>query len=125
MQLDVGGGVFLLQRCFAESIDLHAATPQRIFEARAITIGAHAVSRDTGGACEGGRAQEAAAEAGAFFVGPIDQPDGDGRTSVKLRGDTPKNFEAGEDIEGTVEPAAVGDGIQMTTDQQGFLGLAW
>src|SRR6202007_820356 len=118
------GGVFLLQRRFTKSIDLDAATPQRIFEARAIAIGAHAVSRDTGSACEGGRAQEAATEARAFFVSPIDQPDRDRRTSVKFRGDTPKDFEAGEEIGGTVEPAAVGDGIQMTTDQQGFRGLA-
>jgi hypothetical protein len=73
---------------------------------------------------KGGRTEQTAAEARAFFVGPVDQADGYGRPAVKLGGEAAKNFEAGEEIEAAVEPTAVGDGIEVASDQQGFLRFA-
>ena len=49
---------------------------------RSIAIGADAVGRDSvcAGECRG--AEEAAAEARAFLVGPVDEANGDGRLAV-------------------------------------------
>ena len=76
------------------------------------------------GAREGGGAEQAAAEARAFFVGPIDEADRDRRTAVELGGEAAQDFEAGRYAEAAIEPAAVGDGIEMAADEQRFRGFA-
>ena len=40
-------------------------------------------------------------------------------------GEAAEDFEAGEDAERAVEPAAIRDGIEMAADQQGFRRLAF
>ena len=70
----------------------------------------------------GARPEQAAPEARAFFVRPIDQPDGDGRRA--FAGDTAQHFHPGEHVQAAVEPAAVGHGIHVPADQQFALGFA-
>src|SRR5580692_10227919 len=124
VQLDVGGGVFLLAGGFAETIDLNAAASERVFKTNAVAFGAHAVSGDAGGTSKGRRAEKAAAEARAFLVGPIHQADRDRRAAVEFLRNTPNDFEARKNVERTIEPAAVRNGIKVAADQQGFFGLA-
>ena len=104
------------------------STPQRRRASSrrdAIAIGADAIGGDAEcGAGEGGRAEQAAAEARAFFVGPIDQTNRDWRRAVEFGGDAAEDFEAGENVQGAVEPAAIGDGIEMAADEQGLFGFA-
>ena len=66
----------------------------------------------------GGRTEQTFAEARSFFIGPIDEPHRDRRPAVMLRMDSPKNLDAGEGVETTVEPAAVRNGINVAADQQ-------
>jgi hypothetical protein len=70
------------------------------------------------------RAQQAAAEARTFFVGPIDDTNGDRRTAVELLGEAAENFEGREDVEGAIEPAAIRNRIEMAAEKKGFVGGA-
>ena len=68
------------------------------------------------------RAEQRATEAGAFFIGPVDEPDRDGR-GTRL-GDSPQHLRAGDDVEAAVEPATVRHRVDMAADQDGVLGVA-
>ena len=71
----------------------------------------------------GGRgAEERAAEARALLVGPVDEPDRDGRRA--LLGDPSQHLGAGDDVEAAVEPAAVRHRVDVPADQDGALRLA-
>jgi len=63
-------------------------------------------------------------KARAFFIRPINKADSDGRFAVVLLVDATKDFDSGEDVEATIEPAAVRHGINMTADEHGAVGLA-
>ena len=39
---------------------------------------------------------------------------------MKFFGEAAKDLEGGEDVEGAVEPAAIGDGIEMAAEEEGF-----
>ena len=65
---------------------------------------------------KGRRAKQAAAEARAFFIGPIDQANRDRRTSVVLVGESAQDFERRHHAQAAVEPAAVGHGIEMAAE---------
>ena len=92
-------------------------------ERDAVAIGQLAQLVLVGHRASGGRrAEERAAEARALLVRPVDEPDGDGRRPV-LR-DSAENLRACEDVEAAVEPAAVRDGVHVTADQDGPVGIA-
>ena len=63
-------------------------------------------------------------KARAFFVGPIDQTNCDGRLALVLRVDAPQNFDAGQHVQTAIEPAAVRHGIDVAADEQRFVGFA-
>ena len=63
------------------------------------------------------RAEEAAAEAGALLVGPVDEPYRHRRRPTL--GDAPEHLDAGDDVEAPVEPAAVRDRVDVTADEDG------
>ncbi len=62
--------------------------------------------------------KQAAAEACAFFVGPIHKPNRDRRTAAVLLVDAAQDCEAGEHSERAVEPAAVRYRIKMASEDQ-------
>ena len=66
---------------------------------------------------EGGGPEQAAAEARALFVGPIDYADRQRWASVILLCETAQDFEGGHQVEAAVQPAAVGHRIQVTAEQ--------
>ena len=72
----------------------------------------------------GGRAEEAFAEARAFFIRPIDEAHGHGRLAVVLRVEAAQNLDAGQRVEGAIEPAAVRHRIDMAADQERLFGFA-
>ena len=82
VEFEIGGGVFALYGGFGKAVDFDAAVAQGVFEANAVAIGAAAVGVDRVSAGEGGGAEQTAAEARAFFIGPVDEADGDGRAAV-------------------------------------------
>ena len=83
----------------------------------------HAIGFDRMRARERGGAEQAAAEARAFFVGPIDQADRDRRAAVVLAREAAQDFEAGQHAEAAIEPAAVRDGIEMAADEQRLVAI--
>ena len=64
------------------------------------------------------------AEPRAFFIRPIHETNGHRRLAVVLRVDAPQNFDAGEDVEATIEPAAIRHGIHVAADEQRLFGFA-
>jgi hypothetical protein len=65
----------------------------------------------------GGRrgAEERAAESRSLFVGPVHEPHCYGR--LPQLGDAAENLDAGRDVQGTVEPAAVRNRVDVPADQ--------
>ena len=101
-------------------VDVDVAGGEGGFHGDAVAVGAGAVGGDGVRAGEGGGAEERAAEARAFLVGPVDQADGEGRAAVVVAGDGGEDFERGDDAERAVEPTAVGDGVEVAAEDEGF-----
>ena len=68
------------------------------------------------------RAEQRAAEARAFLVGPADEPDRYRRPP--LFRDPPQHLGAGDDVQRAVEPAAVRHRVEVPADDQRPLGVA-
>ena len=68
------------------------------------------------------RAEEPAAEARAFLVGPVDEPHRDRR--LALLGDPTQHLDAGDDVQASVEPAAVRHRVDVAADEDGALRVA-
>ena len=100
VEFEIGGDVGSLAGGFGKTVDRDAAAGERVFESNTVFVGAAAVRFDGVRAGEGGGAQQAAAEARAFFVGPIDQLDGERRAALLSEGS--EDFEGGEDAEASV-----------------------
>src|SRR5919198_758701 len=62
------------------------------------------------------RAEEAPTETSALLVRPVDEPDSDRRLAV--RRDSPQDLDGPYDVERSVEPAAVGNGVDVAADQE-------
>src|SRR5258708_28415982 len=69
------------------------------------------------------RAQQAAAKPRAFFVGPIDETNGNWRTSVKFGSNPAEHFEARELIQCAIKPTAIRHRVEMPADQQRPFGF--
>ena len=124
VEFKISGGVDLFPGGFADHVHIDAATFEGGREGLALVVGADAVRGDGVGAGEGGGAEQRAAETGAFFIGPVDQADGQGRIAFVVDGKGAQHFKAGQDAERAVEPAAVGDRIEMAAKQERPRALA-
>jgi len=124
VEFEVSGGIVLFTGGFGETVDFDFAAAEGFFEPNAIAVGARAVGRDRMRAGKGGGTEKATAETRAFFVGPIDETNGDGRTTVEFGREATENFETGEDVEAAVEPAAVGHRVEVTAEKETFFGGA-
>ena len=105
-------------------VDLDPATPQGILQFHAVAVAAAAVGFDGMRSRECRRAQQAAAKTRAFFIGPIDETNGNWRTSVKFGSNPAQHFEAREFIQCTVKPPTVRNRVEMPADQQRLFGFA-
>ena len=65
----------------------------------------------------GGGTEQTFPEARAFFIGPIDQAHRHRRLPSEFRTDAPQDFQAGESVERTIEPAAVRHRVDVTADE--------
>jgi hypothetical protein len=59
----------------------------------------------------------------AFFIGPIDETNGNWRTSVKFGSNPAEHFEARELIQCSIKPPTVGNRVEMSADQQRLFGF--
>jgi len=68
----------------------------------------------------GRRAKQAFSKPRTFFVGPIHKANSHRRLAMVLRVDAAENFHTRENIQATIEPAAVRHGIHVAADEQTF-----
>ncbi len=125
VQLNVSRRVLLLARRFGKTVDRKAATLDRVFQADAVLVGAAAVGFDARSTRECRRSQQTAAKARAFFVGPVNQTDGNRRAAAEFFRETAQHFETSRDTEASVQPSAVRHGVEMAADDQRLLRRAW
>ena len=70
------------------------------------------------------RAEQASAEARAFFVRPVHQPDRHRRPAVVFVRESAQHFQRRQHVQTAIQPAAVGHRIQMPADDQRLLRFA-
>ena len=117
VQLEVGGRVLELPAGVLGAVEIDAVLAQRVGQRDAVRVDAPAqlvlvVHRPRARA----RAEEAAPEARALLVRPVDEPDGHLR--LALLGEAAHHLDAGQHVQAAVEPAAVRDGVHVAADQQ-------
>jgi len=69
---------------------------------------------------DGAAAEQAAAEARAFLIRPVDELHSDGRRA--LRCEPAQHLEPADDAEAAVEPAAVGDAVEVAAHDERVRG---
>ena len=116
MQLEVGRRVAELLARLQHRVQLDAVWPRRVFERDAVMIGerAHLVGHQ--GAGSRARSEQAAPKARALFVAPVHQPHRDRRRAFGRN--APQHLQRREHVQRTVQPPAVGHGVDMPADQQ-------
>src|SRR5829696_1926203 len=120
VQLEVGDGVLELPPCLVDLLEVHAMLLERVRKSDAVAVlqVAHVVRFQR--ACGRARAEEAAAEAGTLFVGPVNEAH---RNGTLFRGEVAHDFEGADHVQGAVEPASVRDGVYVAADEYGPLGI--
>ena len=121
VQLEVGAHVAQPPLRGGGAVELDAVLADDVLEAPAVGVAqvAHGVGIERAG--HGGGAEEAAAEARALLVGPVDERDGARRRA--LRGDRAQRLERPHHAERAVEPAAVRHGVDVGADHDGVGAL--
>ena len=118
VELEVGGRAGELAVCVERRVEIDPVFTERVGQRDPVGVGARPelvlVGHRPG---RGRRAEERATEPGAFLVGPVDEAHGDRRLS--LCRDSAQNFDAGDDVECAVEPAAVRDRVDVAADEDG------
>ena len=116
VHLHVGLHVRHSRASTVEAFDVDAVLGEHIGQLGALFVGEAAQYVDVERADRGGRAEQAAAEAGAFLVGPVDQRDGDGWRA--LSSERAEQFEPGHHPESAVEPAAFRHAVEVRADDE-------
>ena len=122
VELEVGGRALELRARLERAVEVDAVRARARRAARR-RRGRSAARSSSWSAIEprrGGRAEERAAEARALLVGPVDEPDGDGRRRPPRRSGAAPRPPATH-VEAAVEPAAVRDRVDVPADQHGAL----
>lgn len=124
VEFEVGGGVVEFAVAIFDTIEIDSVFGEGggKFDAVLIFERAGFVEIEAPGA--GGRSKEAPAKTRSFFVGPINEANGDRGMAGVLGGDAAESFQSSEEIQSPIKPAAVGNGIDMTADEEGFFGLS-
>jgi hypothetical protein len=86
-----------------------------------VATGAELVLVGHGTGC-GARAEQAASEARALLVRPVDEADRDGR--LTFPGDAAEHLHSCDDVEGSVEPTPVRHGVDVAADKERAVGAA-
>ena len=122
VQLEVGGRRVELAPRLERSVEVDPVLGERVRERDAVPVRELAELVLVGhrpGRCA--RAEQAAAEARALLVGPVDEAQGDRRRSVFR--DAAQDLDPGDDVQRAVEPAAVRHGVDVAADEHRALGL--
>ena len=116
VQLEVGGRRLELSARLERAVEVDAVRGQRVGQRDPVTVDELAELVLVGHrAGRGARAEERAPEARAFLVGPVHQPDRDGRLAVL--GNPAQHLDGAHHVEAAVEPAAVGHRVDVPAEQ--------
>ena len=122
VELDVAEDAVQARAGLAHPVQPHAVGGQHLREGVALAVGQRARLVEVQRPGRGARAEHPVAEPRALLVGPVDELQRDRRAPG--RGDGPQHLEAAEQAEGAVEPAAVGDGVDVAADDERLRALA-
>ena len=123
VELEIGGAILLLELGLRRVLEFYPHRFERVDEEDAGLVLEIAHVLDVEVAREGARTEEASTEAGAFLVGPVHELDGDRGLALSL--EVAQYLEASDHVPAAVEPAAVGDGVEVAADQKGLRALAF
>ena len=115
MELEIRRCVRKLPTRLQHPIEVDAVPSEHVRQRR--TLGVSEVAELTGDqtARDRARTEQTAAEAKALLVGPVDESHG--RLRPALAGDPAQDLQPRQHVQTAVEPAAVGDGVEMPADQ--------
>ncbi len=117
VQLQIGGSALELRARFERPVELDPVLAQRVRKRHPVAVAQLAQLVLVGHRSRRRRgAEERAPEAGALLVGPVDEPDRDGRRP--LAGDPAQHLDRGDEVQAAVEPAAVRDRVDVASEQQ-------
>ena len=121
VELQVGGGVLELGARVQRRIELDALAREHVGERIAVGVAARAeLVLVFHRSCGRARAEQAAAEPGSLLVCPVDEANGDRRPA--FLGYAAQDLDPRDDVEGSVEPASVGNGVDVAADEERLLG---
>ena len=123
VQLDGGQRAVEARGRAGRGVEVHAARGEGVLQAGALAVEEIADVVGIEGAGGGRGAEEAAAEARALLVGPVDEADLDRRRRVR-GGQRAHDAERGEEAERAVEPAAGRDRVDVRPDDDEALRRA-
>ncbi len=123
VQLQVGSRVLELAPRVERRVEIDAVRADRVGERDPVRVAALpqlglVVHRPGGGA----RAEQRAPEARALLVGPAHEADG--HRGLALLGEAAQDLGARDHVQRAVEPAAVGDGVEVPADENLALARA-
>ena len=118
MQFQVRAGGFEFRAALFHLFEIHANGPERLRQGDAIAVreAARLVQVQIAGA--GGGTKQTFSKTRALLIRPIHQPHGDRRPAGILCIEAAQNFQTGQQVQAAIQPAAVGDRIQVTADDQ-------
>ena len=119
VQLEIGGDVGQLG--LAHRVEVDVVLLQRVRERDALVVLEVADRVGVERARRGGGAEQAAPEARALLVGPVDQLQRDRGRLALVRA---QHLDRGQQAEAAVEPAAVRHGVDVRADDDDLLALA-
>jgi len=124
VQFEIGAGGPQLGPGFLHPLELDPNLPEGIRQKNAVLILEPPGLLEIERAGTGRRAEEAFAETRPLLVRPVDQPHGHWGALGVFGRKAPQDFQAGQDVEAAVEPAAVGHRIDMASDHEGPVRLS-
>jgi hypothetical protein len=115
VKLEIRSSVCQFTACFPGAVEVDAVESQHIGQRCSVGVAENAELIGVEAARSCARAEQAAAEAEPLLVGPVDEPDG--RLRPTLLSDPAQDLEPREHVQAAVEPASVGDGVEMSAHQ--------
>ena len=120
VQLQVGGRAGELPAGVSRALEVDSVLGQHVGQRRAGGVAQAPEEIRVEALRDGARAEQAAAEAEALLVGPVDEPDRRGRPPVRRQ--PPQHLETAQHVQAAVEPAPVRDRVEVAADHHGALG---
>ena len=121
VELEVGARPAQPLAGLVHAVELDVVTGEHVLEPLAVAIAQVTDLVDLERAGAGGRTEQAATEARALLVGPVDEPKANGPARAGLRA---QRAQRAEDAERAVEPTARRHGVHVGADDHEVVGVA-